>query len=66
MFPDPIKDHPKGNNGMPYDERTGIFVNQGTHHGVGYTNPVGHEGNAKQTVATLPQKSKCAAGDQRG
>lgn len=55
MFKDPIKDKPSKNNGVPYDERTGVYVNQGTYHGTGYTNPVGSTGSPKQFVETLPQ-----------
>ena len=37
-----------------YDQRSSNFVNAGTHYGVGRTSPVGHEGNPKQRVATMP------------
>lgn len=37
-----------------YDERTSCYMGAGNHYGVGYTNPVGHEGPAKQRVATMP------------
>lgn len=38
-----------------YDERSSCFVNAGTHYGVGHRQPVGHEGNPKQSVPVLPQ-----------
>lgn len=37
-----------------YDQRSSNFVNAGTHYGVGHRQPVGHEGNPKSTVPTLP------------
>ncbi len=37
-----------------YDQRSSNFVNTGTHYGVGINQPVGHEGNPKQRVDTLP------------
>lgn len=37
-----------------YDERSSVFVNAGTSHGVGYKNPVGHKEGAKMRVDTLP------------
>lgn len=37
-----------------YDERTGPTVKTGTNYGVGHRQPVGHEGNPKQKVSTLP------------
>ena len=37
-----------------YDQRSGNFVNAGTHYGVGHRQPVGHEGNPKQRVDVLP------------
>lgn len=39
-----------------YDDR--VKVCAGTHFGVGHKNPVGHEGDPKQFVSTLPQKAK--------
>jgi hypothetical protein len=42
----------------PYDERSSVFINAGTHQGLGKTQPVGHIGNAKETCRCLPQKSK--------
>lgn len=67
-FKDPIqiknqrpKDKPKDGKNTPwdfrcpqYDQRTSCFVNAGTHYGVGYNQPVGHEGNGKEKVAVLP------------
>lgn len=37
-----------------YDQRSGNFVNAGTHYGVGRTQPIGHEGNPKTRVDVLP------------
>lgn len=37
-----------------YDQRSSCFVNAGTHYGVGHKQPVGHEGNPKEKVSTLP------------
>lgn len=37
-----------------YDERSSWFLNAGTDYGVGHVNPVGHTGEPKQRVATLP------------
>ncbi len=39
----------------PYDQRSSNFVNAGTHYGVGFNQPIGHEGNPKEVVAALPQ-----------
>lgn len=38
----------------PYDERTSCYVDAGSHYGVGHKQPVGHEGNPKMRVPTLP------------
>ena len=38
-----------------YDQRSSNFVNAGTHYGVGINQPVGHTGNPKRMVSTLPQ-----------
>ena len=68
-FKDPIaiksqkpKDQPVDGKKSPwdfrcpqYDQRSSNFVNAGTHYGVGHRSPVGHEGNAKSTVPTLPK-----------
>lgn len=37
-----------------YDQRSSCFVNTGTHYGIGNRQPVGHSGNAKQKVDSLP------------
>ena len=37
-----------------YDERSSCFVNAGTQYGVGHKQPVGHHGDPKQRVDTLP------------
>lgn len=37
-----------------YDQRSSVFVNAGTHHGIGHKQPVGHLGNARETVDTMP------------
>jgi hypothetical protein len=40
---------------MPmYDERTSCYTNAGSHYGIGYCQPVGHEGKAALHVDTLP------------
>lgn len=39
----------------PYDERSSCYVNAGSHHGVGYRQPVGHVGNPKDVVDVLPR-----------
>lgn len=41
-----------------YDQRSSNFVNAGTHYGIGHRQPIGHEGNPKETVAVLPQERK--------
>lgn len=41
-----------------YDHRTGPYMNAGDHHGVGYTQPVGHKGDPKQFVPCLPYKDQ--------
>lgn len=67
-FNDPIKikkqhpeDHPKDGKNTPwehkqpqYDERSSCYVNAGTHYGIGHKQPVGHSGNPKMRVPTLP------------
>lgn len=35
-----------------YDERN--LISAGDNHGVGFNNPVGHKGDAKKRVSTLP------------
>lgn len=37
-----------------YDERTSCYVDAGSHYGVGFKNPVGHMGQPKQRVDTMP------------
>lgn len=37
-----------------YDDRSSCYYNAGTNHGVGKKQPVGHDGDAKQRVASLP------------
>jgi len=41
-------------NCPPYDERTSCYVDAGSHYGIGHKNPVGHKGDPKMRVATLP------------
>lgn len=38
-----------------YDQRSGNFINAGSHYGIGHRQPVGHEGNPKRLADTLPQ-----------
>jgi len=38
----------------PYDERTSCYVDAGSHYGIGHRQPVGHKGDPKMRVATLP------------
>lgn len=70
-FSDPckIKDHvqkcePEDGKNSPwdfrcpeYDQRSSNFINAGTHYGMGVKQPVGHQGNPKQTVDSLPKGS---------
>ena len=37
-----------------YDERSSCFINAGTHYGVGHNQPVGHNGDPKTRVDTMP------------
>lgn len=37
-----------------YDQRSSNFVNAGTNYGIGHKQPVGHMGNPKERVSTLP------------
>jgi len=67
-FSDPAKiktqredDKPKDGKNSPwdfrcpqYDQRSSIFINAGTNYGVGLRQPIGHSGNPKDKVATLP------------
>lgn len=41
-------------NCPPYDERASCYVDAGSHYGIGFKNPVGHKGDPKMRVATLP------------
>lgn len=54
-------DKPKDGKNTPwdftcpqYDERSSCYVNAGTHYGIAMKQPVGHEGNPKQRVSTMP------------
>jgi len=38
-----------------YDQRSSNFVNAGSHYGTAMRQPIGHTGNPKVTVPTLPQ-----------
>ena len=60
------KDQPEDGKNSPwdyrcpqYDQRSSRFLNAGTDYGIGFAQPIGHTGKAKQTVSVLPQKSKC-------
>ncbi len=67
-FKDPIDireqreiDKPKDGKNSPwdfrcpqYDQRSSNFINAGTHYGTGRNQPVGHAGNPKQRVDTMP------------
>jgi hypothetical protein len=55
------KDKPEDGKNSPwdftcpqYDQRSSCFVNAGTDYGTGHKQPVGHEGNPKTRVDTLP------------
>lgn len=37
-----------------YDQRSSNYLNAGTDYGIGMRQPVGHEGNPKDKVDTLP------------
>lgn len=37
-----------------YDQRSSVFLNAGTDYGVGHRQPVGHEGDPKMRVDTMP------------
>lgn len=68
-FKDPIaiknqkpKDKPVDGKNSPwdfrcpqYDQRSSSFLNAGTDYGTGHRQPVGHEGNPKESVSTLPK-----------
>lgn len=67
-FRDPIKiksqrelDKPVDGKNSPwdfrcpqYDQRSSCFLNAGTDYGTGHRQPVGHKGNPKMRVDTLP------------
>lgn len=67
-------DKPKDGKNSPwdfrcpqYDQRSSNFINAGTHYGVGHKSPVGHEGNPKSSVPTLPKgRVKTMRDDDRG
>lgn len=46
-----------------YDQRSSNFIQAGTNYGVGHNNPVGHSGNAKMRVDTLPYGHVNTMGD---
>jgi hypothetical protein len=37
-----------------YDNRSSIFVNAGSHYGIGHKQPVGHKEPVKNEISTLP------------
>ncbi len=41
-----------------YDQRSSGFINAGTYYGEGHKQPVGHFGNPKDPVDTMPYGSK--------
>lgn len=50
-----------------YDNRSGMAVNAGWHHGVGKNQPVGHAGNPAMDVSCLPRgKMKTMRDDVKG
>ena len=49
-----------------YDERSGCFVNAGSHYGVGHRQPVGKEGNPKAPKVAHTSNSKKGLGDFYG
>ena len=50
-----------------YDNRSSVNINAGTHYGVGYKVPVGHEGNPTVTTPYLPSgRVKTAKTDEVG
>ena len=61
-FKDPIQDIPTKKMKSAwdftcpeYDERSSNYINAGSHHGVGFRQPVGHPGNPKSTSPVLPK-----------
>jgi hypothetical protein len=53
-FKDPIAPRQVVPKGIPYDERTGFFVSQGTNYGVGFNQPVGSDAPGTLRAPTLP------------
>ncbi len=49
-----VKSSPWDFRAPHYDERSSCYVDAGTHYGVGYKSPVGHEGDPKTRVDTMP------------
>lgn len=47
---------------MSYDNRSGGFIRAGQDFGTGIKQPVGHMGNPKETVDTMPMTSKTING----
>lgn len=61
------KDSPWDFRCPQYDQRSSNFVNAGTHYGVGFTQPVGHEGNPKARVPAMPMDGvKTMRVDEKG
>lgn len=46
-----------------YDQRSSCFVNAGTDYGIGHRQPIGHDGNAKQSSEMLPKGAKSVVMD---
>lgn len=60
----PADKHPEGNK-FPwgfkcpqYDERTSCFIDAGTNYGIGFSQPIGHEGNPKSEGVPMGIKRK--------
>lgn len=50
-----------------YDQRSSIFVNAGSHEGIGKKQPVGHLAEPKQNVPALPRGTmKTMRDDEKG
>ena len=49
------KKTPFNNPQLTYDTRSSCYINMGSHYGIGHKNPIGHEGNPKESVETLPK-----------
>jgi hypothetical protein len=41
-----------------YDERDSEFIHAGTNYGVGFRNPVGHEGKPKEYAEVMPMTNR--------